>query len=189
MKVTYLRNESGNKLNHTEMNMIIERLDYKFNEAGFLTSVYQLNGTSLNISQGGKCFSVDVSKLGHNARLPYVTNQYGTYCGIKYIRGYKKTSLPTWDQRVRFNNILNEVLDFYKVTCNIKSGPFVIRDRKNGSMHECDWSYLEYTQDHIVELDDDLINEGDELYKAHQKEKKEIKRQANLPLKKTMRAV
>jgi len=179
MLLTKMRIE-GKKPTQDQMNGIIKHLQDAFNEKGYITEVTQNNGTSIKISQGGRCFSVDTAQLGYNAQVP-TYNRYGFQVGRTAIAGYVRTNLPTWDQRVHFNNIINGALDVENVSCNIKSGPFTIREGLE-SMTECDWedqipSYAsyDYVVNRIVTLDDDMIQDGKERLKEHRKEQKRLK--------------
>ena len=127
MKVTKMRNEDNKKFPVETLEMIAQALEAAFGQAGFNTYVTVANGSALNISQGGRCFSVDTNKLGYNAIVPFC-NSYGFTIDSTGVKGYKRTDIPTWDQRVEFNNILNSVLDRYSVKAEVKAKPFVIRD-------------------------------------------------------------
>ena len=71
-----------------------------------------------------KTFSLDLRK--HDRNL-YVSQS-----------GDRLTNLPTWDQRVEFNNIVNAVLNKFRVSANVKSGFYTIR-KGFECMTEYDW--------------------------------------------------
>lgn len=181
MKVTYMRIQ-GKKPTPEQLSFIIADLTREFNDAGFITSVDATSSTGLNIGLGGKCFTVDTGKLGYNALTGFYT-MYGGFIDRGGIKGYTRTAIPTWDQRVKFNDILNKILDAYEVTCNIKSGPFIIRDRENGGYSEDDWEsqvpdgQWSYCVDRIVELTPDMVAEGKERLKEHRKEQARLKKE------------
>lgn len=91
---------------------LIDALD----RAGFLTEV-RLTGTSLTISHGGSSFRVDVTRLGYNARLR-----------PESAVGWVRTAVPTWEQRVEFNRVVNCRLDTLDVSARIQSGAYRVRD-------------------------------------------------------------
>jgi hypothetical protein len=51
----------------------------------------------------------------------------------------KLTNVPTWEQRVEFNDIVNAVLNKFKVSANVKSGDYTVR-KDTISMTENDWN-------------------------------------------------
>ena len=99
-------------------------------KAGFITKASQLTGSAIKIGLHMSSFRVDTAKLGHNARI-------GRY--IDSPKGYKRTDVPTWDQRVEFNNIVNRAFNQYGLVANIKSGCFTVRDKVKGAHNETDW--------------------------------------------------
>lgn len=129
MKFTKIRNRFNEKLNETSLQVLSIELLKKLNEAGFITDWHIVNSQSIKLGMHSKSFTVDVKRLGYNAR-------YNPFSRTKL--GYTRTSTPTWDQRVQFNDIVNSVLNEFGITCNVKSGPFTIR--KGGiSLNENDW--------------------------------------------------
>lgn len=97
---------------------------------GFKTDAHRLTGSAIKIGLHMSSFRVITSKLGHNARI-------GRY--VDSPKGYKRTDVPTWDQRVEFNNIVNKLFDKFGLVANIKSGCFTVRDKKKGAHTEDDW--------------------------------------------------
>jgi hypothetical protein len=124
MKITKMRTKAG-EVPSTDVVLEIERLlRTRFERAGFITEVRALTRTSIKIGLHMRTFSLDLTK--HDRNL------YRSQCGDKL------TNLPTWDQRVEFNDIVNSVLNKYGISANVKSGPFVIRKGKE-AMVEGDW--------------------------------------------------
>lgn len=117
-------------------------LSLEIQKAGYISKVYEVSSTSMKIGLHMRSFSVDTSKHGYNAR-------YNPYRITK--KGYTRTNTPTWNQRVEFNNIINKVLNEYNVSCNIKSGPYTIRQELT-AMTESDW----YDQKPEWQLDNEI---------------------------------
>lgn len=129
MKLTKIRTKNT-KLNESHLKHLGIHLVNQLNNAGFITEYTILNSQSIKLGMHSKSFTVDVKRLGYNAR-------YNPFRRTKL--GYTRTSTPTWDQRVQFNDIVNSVLNEFGITCNVKSGPFTIR--KGGiSLNENDWN-------------------------------------------------
>ena len=49
-----------------------------------------------------------------------------------------RTNVPTWNQRVTYNNVVNQVLTFFNVSANVKSGDYTVRHGLE-AMTERDW--------------------------------------------------
>jgi len=182
MNITYMR-INGKKPALFQLESIMSDLRAEFIKQGFETEVNAKNSTAIKIGGGGKCFTVNVEQLGHNASVGF-SNHAGYFLDNTGIKGYKRTSIPTWAQRVEFNNIINKILDAYEVTANIKSGPYTIRHKDFGGYSEGDWydqtpyeSYS-YAIDRIVELTPEMISEGKEKLKEHRAEQKRLKKEA-----------
>jgi len=123
MKITKMRIK-GQKPTHEQMIDIELALRARFARAGFITGVHLVNSARIDIGQHMRSFSLDTSKHDRNLQCsPYKE---------------RLTNLPTWGQRVEFNNIVNSVLNKYKVSANVKSGPYTIRQGME-SMTEKDW--------------------------------------------------
>jgi hypothetical protein len=124
MRVTRLRTKSGSKLTELQMQHLVVKLAVRIKKAGFVTGVDRISGSSIKIGLRMKSFTVDVSKLGYNARS-----------AKRSIKGYMRTSIPTWEQREQFNHIVNDVLDSLKYSGHIVSGDYLIRDKRIGRMN------------------------------------------------------
>lgn len=124
MKITSMR--VNGKIPSTELAFEIEKtLSRRLARAGFITEVRALTRTSIKIGLWMRTFKIDRRihdrNLRHNPHL-----------------GSRLTDSPTWEQRVEFNNIINRVLNKFKVSAKVKSGSFTIRlGRKNFT--EDDW--------------------------------------------------
>lgn len=127
MKVTRIRIGEGTKKPTTkELLNIKTLLCIGFKGAGFITEVSIVNSTSIRIGLHMKSFVLDLTK--HHRNL------------YRSRFGENLTSLPTWKQRVGFNEIVNDVLNDLKVSALVRSDVFDIR---NG-MHcfdEYDWNH------------------------------------------------
>lgn len=128
MKVYKIRNARGEKLTEAKLEQLASVIYRKLKAAGFITDVERVGLSGLRIGLHMKCFVVDTDMHGYNARMPYVNRYVGTIDTTGSVVGFKRTNIPTWDQRVAFNNILNDVLSTYRVSATIKSGPFTVRD-------------------------------------------------------------
>lgn len=126
MKITAIR-KNGQKLNSDQMNELVKDLDINLFNAGFVTEVRQLNSTSVKVGLYMCSFRINPAKLGYNARANSITLNT-----VK--KGFKRTTIPTWNQREDFNHIINNILDKKKLDARVKSGEFIVRDydgRKN----------------------------------------------------------
>lgn len=112
MKITRM-NIKGEKLGGF-LETIKSQLEFEFYKKGFITEVYIVNSQSIKIGLWMNTFKLDTSKHDRNLQV----NPFQS----------KLTTLPTWDQRVVFNNIVNKVLNKFKVSANVKSGPFTVRE-------------------------------------------------------------
>lgn len=124
MKITKLRYH--NQIPSTDLVLDLERtLRRRLASAGFITEVNALTRTSMKIGLRMRSFKIDRAmhnrNLRHNPHLPSVL-----------------TDSPTWAQRVEFNNIVNNVLDKFCLSANVRSGLFTIR-RGVKCMTEQDW--------------------------------------------------
>lgn len=121
--------KSDSKPSDSFLNSLCTRIVMQAGKAGFITDASKLNGSSIKIGLHMSCFRINTTKLGYNARI----SDY-----VKSPKGYKRTDVPTWDQRVEFNNLINEIFDLYGLIANIRSGDFIIRN-KSESKTENDW--------------------------------------------------
>jgi hypothetical protein len=83
----------GLKPSETQLSKLIGALDKAAKRKGFLTDFGRKTSTSLHVSYSGRCFAIDTAKLGHNYRVNQHTAQ-------SCKAGYKRTNVPTWQQRV-----------------------------------------------------------------------------------------
>ena len=129
MRVTNIRNKFGNKLTELQMQHLLTKLAGKIRQAGFITEVERINASSIRIGLHMKSFTVDVARLGYNARV------HG-WSAKRSTKGYVRTNIPTWEQREVFNHIVNDVFDSLKYSARITSGEYLIRDKSSGRVNE-----------------------------------------------------
>lgn len=125
MRITSLRTKSGKKLTALQIQHLVVKLANKIKKSGFITGVDSVNSSSIRIGLHMKSFTVDVSKLGYNARID-------GYSAKRSKKGYVRTNIPTWEQREQFNHIVNDVLDSLKFSAHIVSGQYLIRNKSHG---------------------------------------------------------
>lgn len=129
MRATKIRSiETGKKISKSELQTLCEYIFSKAQCMGFLTSTEVLNGSSIKIGIHMGTFRIDTDMLGHNARI-------SRFCDSP--KGYKRTNVPTWDQRVEFNNLVNKAFDTYGLKANIISGNYTVRTFDGGG--ETSW--------------------------------------------------
>jgi hypothetical protein len=123
MKITSIR---INREKPSELNLqrICDKIQHAFKTFGFVTNVEVHTSTSIRIGLHMRSFQLDLDK--HDRNL-YISRA-----------GNKLTNLPTWDQRVEFNDIVNKILNAFNVSANVKSGPYTIRQGTK-SFTENEW--------------------------------------------------
>ena len=123
MKLTKIRfSPSGHKLSAFNLNLMVTELNNLFKNKGYITRARVVNSSRIDISGNNYHFRLDKTKHSYN----------------QYEYNGRKTLFPTWEQRVEFNNTLNEYLDKCNVECNIKSMHYIIRQGFK-SFKEVDW--------------------------------------------------
>ena len=132
MKVTKIKCKDGTKF---PLDTLCARLEFEFNKAGFVAGTEIKNSQSISIGGHMRQFNIDTKKLGHNA-------DYSQYAQKTCKAGFKRCDIPTWDQRVKFNRLINRVFNQFSLVANIKSGLFVVRTIESGSIHN--WFREEY---------------------------------------------
>lgn len=170
MKITSIRIK-GKKPEPRTMQAIVNQLQAAFNRTGFLTDVVATSSTAIKIGLQGKCFTIDISILGYNARL----DSYH-----KTIKGYTITTLPNWEQREQFNHIVNDVLDSFDVRANIKSGLYTVRKKDTGRINSWWPVNAGNFYPEIVSLDADLEAEGKARLKQHRAEQRKARDQKQI---------
>lgn len=133
MKITKMRRENGSSLEFQKNSQIVETLYFRLKMNGFITQVAQLTSTSIKVGMHMCCFRIDPKVLGHNADTSHYARQTK--------KGYRRTCIPTWDERVDFNNIVNDVLDEFGVKADVRSGDVIVRSFDNGRRYS--WSHYE----------------------------------------------
>jgi len=126
MRMTKIRNAEGKKLEARQLEALRNELARAIEADHFITGVYVINGTRIDTGLHMKSFTIDTSILPKNARV-------GGHCSS--IKGYKRTNLPTWEQREQHNHTINDVLDKFGVKANVKSGSYEVRDFDTGRVN------------------------------------------------------
>lgn len=101
---------------------------------GFIAYASSITSTSFKLSNNKSSFRLNVVKLGHNIRRKY---------GNDNLIDYKRTNVPTWDQRVEYNETVQKFFDDKKLSCKIVSGIFTIRSGIE-NMNEGHWYNQSY---------------------------------------------
>lgn len=109
---------------------VCDAIIHATSRAGFITDAEPIGKYSIKIGMHSRCFRVNTTMIGHNARV-------GRY--ISSPKGYKRTDVPTWDQRVEFNDIVNNCFDRAGLAGRIMSGTFKVRTKDQGRCDEDDW--------------------------------------------------
>lgn len=117
MKITRIRDKDNKKLDRHVLEQIAKELELKAAMLGFIHYAY-VDGSSIRTGINSKSFVINTGMLGHNGRV-------GRF--VDSVKGYKRTNLPTWEQRVAMNHLVNDVLDSYEVSANVKSGNYIVR--------------------------------------------------------------
>lgn len=168
MQVTSIR-KRGKKLDQFELIELAIKIQKAFDRAGFRTHVRAVGLSGIHISENSKCFTIDPNIHARNAK--YL--RYRTEVGLSW----KRTLLPTWQQRVQFNNILNQILDKANITASIRSGIFTIRSVREGAFTAAYWS-MQAGGDHgdVVELTAEMEAEATRIRKLHRAQQAKIAR-------------
>lgn len=176
MKVTKIRDLKGNKVNEFLVVDVANYIQSEIDKAGFISHASATGPTSMHIGIHMGSFRIDPNMLGYNARL---NNNWQ-----KSPKGYKRTSVPTWEQRVEFNHIINNAFDKFKLKARIMSGEYLVRSFETGRKNS--WSTLEpyYAPEIETETDARKYCNSDELELQHaikvaeeRKQKAKLRRQ------------
>lgn len=129
------RQGTGERLSHHDLVALCVSLDRALMERGFVSSATVRNGTCLHISYHRKSFVVDTARVGYNWIRATHTKS-----------GWKRTAIPTWEQRIRYNQTVNDVLDQWSIQSEVKSGTkrtpggvFLIRTVIGGAKSPASW--------------------------------------------------
>jgi hypothetical protein len=168
MKITRIKCLKAN----VTLEEIAADLRLKIADEGFITKVRVVNSSRIDLGMHMKSFVIDTKIHGYNTRHNPHSNP-------------KRSSTPSWTQRVTYNNIINKCLDKYNISANIKSGPFTIR-LGTKSFIENDWydqkpEYLYHNESRGY-----LLEEGfdeDEAKKRKSQAAKARREAAKQPLK------
>jgi hypothetical protein len=155
MRATKIRLKDGSKPSQWTLEQVQSIIDAKMGKMGFITEVYILNSTSIKVGLHMCSFRINTNMRGYNAD----TGHSGKRCKA----GYKKTSIPTWEERVMFNDIVNDAFDTMGLNCNIKSGSFIVRDFDTGRYNERDWDLNRHSNERAyyeISKESELLNEA-----------------------------
>lgn len=137
MKITKIRlkTEDGLKKlsspNAYELESLQKTIEHHMQYAGFITEVTILNSSSIKVGMHMRSFRINTEKLGYNAD----TGRFAR----TLKKGYKRTAIPTLDERVKFNHIINDALDHFEMQANVKSGDITVRYFEHGRVNE--WNH------------------------------------------------
>jgi len=112
----------NNILDADTINNLINTLQVEFNKNHFIVDVVQVSKKRIKLIKHQCQFKINTNVLGYNY----------------HARTGRRTSVPTWSERVQFNNIINNVLDSFDISADVKSTGFIIRIDKQ-SFTENDW--------------------------------------------------
>lgn len=149
---------NGRKLTYKQLEALRNKLSKAIDKAAFVTGVYIVNSSRIDVCSGGQTYAtVDPERRGYNYRV--------NICTVgSTIKGYKRTSVLTWDQRVELNGILNAVLDKEGISARIQSRGFLVRDKVYGTRTEINWAKpYSHNIDEVV----DNENEASELVREY----------------------
>lgn len=132
MKISRIRTRQGLKLNHNQMLQLQNELKAMITSKGFITGVSIASSSAIRLGLHMRSFVIDTIVHEYNAR----PNR-----NSRAKKKYKRTNLPTWQQREQYNHAINDVLDRLDYTASITSGPFVVRDPISGRVHEWNSDY------------------------------------------------
>lgn len=128
--IRFNKKNGGGKPTERYLDDIVEIIIGEADRKGFRTEGTRLTGSAIKIGLRMSSFRIDTEMRGYNARI-------GRH--VASPKGYKRTDVPTWEQRVEFNNLINSVFDRFGLVANIKSGCFTVRDKVKGANDEYDW--------------------------------------------------
>lgn len=177
MKAYKIRNSNGQKLTTAQLEELSQRLQRQLKRNHFITHCSPIGQSGVKIGLNGKCFTIDVKALGYNGR--FLQSWQRKIDGVDY----KLTNLPTWEERVMFNDIVNDVFDAMKISAAIKSGVFVVRDYVKGRRSESDWQrdalkpgLVQVDTDSIVKMTDEDLTAMKNARRMHRSELARVRR-------------
>jgi hypothetical protein len=133
-----------------ELELVCDEIENHMRSLGFKCEANIVNSTALKVDWNKSQFRIDTDKLGYN-----------TQCRPGHLR---RTNLPSWDQRVEFNDALNAILTRFGFSANVKSGPFTIREGFE-IFTESDWTDQKPDYIYQNEANGYVVTRGD--YKAN----------------------
>ena len=118
--------QNGKKLDNYDLEGLGSDLVHELASHGYMADFEINKQGKLKVGMRRKSFVINVARLGHNSRFNPLYNKP------------RRTSTPTWDQRVHYNNIINDYMDKYQLKAIIRNSVFIIRD-KEGRKNESYW--------------------------------------------------
>lgn len=175
MLATNIRRD-GMKLTKKEMKSLCVSLRKQFDYLGFITEVEIKNPSSIKIGLHMSSFRIDAKKLGYNAKLDDRSES----------KGYKRTCVPHWGQRVKFNDTVNDVFDNFKLSARIQSGCYRVRSKDSGRHSERDWVNTESNSGFSGNASSSIMTEADarescnsdEMEREHKEKMRVIKNES-----------
>jgi hypothetical protein len=134
MRISAIRMSDGVRPHTRQMETACEMIRENARIQGFVTDANVRKGSTIHVGIHSRSFRVNTAMLGHNARLGRATAG-GYYFHEKSPKGYKRTDVPTWEQRKSFNHLVNDVLDKLNWSANVVSGNYTVRTRKGGRVN------------------------------------------------------
>lgn len=126
MKISKIRINGSMPTDQTISALMINLIE-ELRNVGFITDATQKTSTCIKLGLRMRSFSIDIEKMPHNI-------QYNPF----RPQG-KLTNLPTWNQRVEYNNIVNRVLTALGISAKVTSGEYLVRDGEM-ELTESDWN-------------------------------------------------
>lgn len=123
MKITGIRNQLGSRLTPTKLLTIRTEIAQAMHREGFITEVEMTEAFQIRVGLHMRSFRIDTRRLGYNADV-------SPWARKRSVKGYVRTSTPTWEQREKFNHIINDVLDAHGITATVRNSAVYIRTRE-----------------------------------------------------------
>lgn len=132
MKAVKIRNSKGCKAEAPVLNRVCMELTARFEKAGFISDAVVTDQGGIRIGLHMRSFTINTAKLGHN----YDTSPYARKA---CKTGYRRTNTPTWEQREKYNHIINDVFDKFGLKANIYNSFVHIRYSDSGRVYH--WNH------------------------------------------------
>jgi hypothetical protein len=135
MRISSIRDKYKKKLNRERLDQLARDLENTVRAKGFESYAAVVNGSCINISASGRSFYINTKLLDYNAEWSCHTES--DFKDGKSKKPFRRSITPTWEQRESFNHLINDVLDDYGISANIKSGQYQVRYKDSGRVN--DW--------------------------------------------------